>query len=702
MDKTRRKTIKRVIAIICVIAVVILLAAMPLIAKPEPEEDGPKASILSGTASIGEIPTEVISGGVLAEDDAVSVLIPSAVKLKEFLVSNGDTVTEGTAIATVDRVTVMTAITEVQETLEYLSEKINEAGNVNEEEAVTALAGGTVKILYAQEGALVQNIMLEHGALTVLSLDGLMAVDFETVSTISVGTAVTVVLSDGTETSGEVIQNLAGSMTVTVEDHDYPVGEAVQVTAEDGTVVGSGALYIYSPWNATAYAGIVDSVNVSVGDQLSVGKTIMVLSDVGYSAVYRQLIGQRQEYEAMMLELFEMYQTQTLTAPCDGVISGIDQNSVQLLSGNGQGYTVSFLSNSPNGDDEALYFNYVGKVATVASNGWVLNVNPQAVPVADYMDLSEVSLDETMMVQTVLHTQLEIPIFTLEEGAWVQVEATQIGKGDILLFADDGQGNLVWTVLVQKAVQEPDNPGGSTEPGIPGGSDTPTTPGGSSGSTIPSIPSGSTSQPGFSYPSSGSGFGDMGGMLEQEQEPEYELSGIKETEIMAVTPQTTMTMEITVDELDIKALQVGMTAQVRIDALGGEKFTATIREIGNTGTNNGGNSKYTVELIMERAENMLSGMNATATIVLSTASEILTIPVRALVEMGNETVVYTGYDAENDVLLNPVTVKYGTSDGENVEILEGLVSGQTYYYAYYDTLEISYAPDFGSSGFFGR
>ena len=187
-----------------------------------------------------------------------------------------------------------------------------------------------------------------------------------------------------------------------------------------------------------------------------------------------------------------------------------------------------------------------------------------------------------------------------------------------------------------------------------------------------------------------------GGMVEQE--PEFELYGLDMAQIAAVTPQSTMTLDITIDELDIKTLQVGMEAQVRIDALGGEKYIATITEIGNTGANNGGNSKYTVELTMDRAENMLSGMNATATIVLSTVGDVLTIPADALVENGNETVVYTGYDEENEMLLNPVVVKVGNSNGETVEILEGLTSGQTYYYAYYDTLEVSFTPDFGNMG----
>ena len=557
MDKAKNKNIRRMIALACVAAVVVLLAAMPLLAKQDDNEDGPKASILSNTVSTGSINTELIGGGSLAEDDAVTIEVPSAVKLKAFLVSNGDTVTEGTAMATVDRVTVMTAISQVQETLEYLSEQIEKESDADSEESVTALAGGIVKILYAGEGDSVQSVMLEHGALAVLSLDGLMAVDLETESVLSAGTAVTVTLSDGTAVTGKITKNLAGEMTVTLEDDGYAVDDTVQVTAEDGTSIGSGELYIYSPWNATAYAGTVDTIKVGVGDELNAGKTIMVLSDVGYSAAYRQLIGQRQEYEELMQELFKMYQTETITAPCDGVVSGIDENSTQLLSVS-SGYSVSAAANT---------------AQSTAAAG----------------------------------------------------------------------------------------------------------------------------QAGFDYPSSGGGFGNVGGITEQE--PAFEMYSLEATQIAAVTPQDTMTLDITIDELDIRALQVGMTAQVKIDALGGQKYTATVTEIGNTGVSNGGNSKYTVELTMDRAENMLSGMNATATIVLSTASDVLTIPADALVEKGNQTVVYTGYDEENDLLLNPVTVKVGCSDGETIEVLEGLANGQTYYYAYYDTLEISFTPDFGSGGF---
>ena len=321
MDKARKKNIKRTVAFVCAVALVVLLAAMPLIAKQDDTEDGPKASILTNTVTTGSINTELIGGGTLAEEDAVTVSVPTAVKLTKLLVSNGQTVTEGTPIASVDRVTVMTAISQVQETLEYLSGEIEDASDVSTTEKVNALAGGIVKIIYTEKGESVQKVMLDHGALAVLSLDGLMAVDLEVESTLAVGPAVTVTLSDGAAVTGKITKNLAGEITVTMEDEGYPVDDEVQVTAEDGSVVGSGKLYIYSPWNATAYAGTVDSIKVKVGDELSAGKTLMVLRDVGYSATCRQLIAQRQEYEDLMLDLFKMYQTETVTAPCDGVVS---------------------------------------------------------------------------------------------------------------------------------------------------------------------------------------------------------------------------------------------------------------------------------------------------------------------------------------------------------------------------------------------
>lgn len=787
MDKARKKNIKRTIAFVCAVALVVLLAAMPLIAKQDDTEDSPKASILTNTVTTGSINTELIGGGTLAEEDAVTVSVPTAVKLTKLLVSNGQTVTEGTPIASVDRVTVMTAISQVQKTLEYLSGEIEDASDVSTSEKVNALAGGIVKIIYAEKGESVQKVMLDHGALAVLSLDGLMAVDLEAESTLAVGTAVTVTLSDGTAVTGKITKNLAGEITVTMEDEGYPVDDEVQVTAGDGSVVGSGKLYIYSPWNATAYAGTVDSIKAKVGDELSAGKTLMVLRDVGYSATYRQLIAQRQEYEDLMHQLFEMYRTETVTAPADGVVSGVDANGAYMLSDNGDSWTVKLLSFF-SGKEHNGHIAHAARVESITENGMVLRMASKRYNIEDFTRLSAMNVDTSAMDSIWTYTG-DTAVYTQNEGGLLQ-KASSAKVGDIILAVGDEE-TVCWFVVpggmsaVQQTAAERESrngllallsdsdpeapatepPATEPQPDVPGEvydgyiaqvveiiegimkvkqtlysytvtdlNNLPTVmvdtnaltqevtydinqitlpapavndylllivardgtlkhfvkqelgqPGGSGG------PGGT----GGGFPSGGNfGGGNFGGGMAQ-QESAFEPYSLETVDVAAVTPQSTMTIEIAVDELDMKSLYLGMTAVVKIGALGGEKHTATITEIGNTGTNNGGSSKYTVELTMDRTGEMLSGMNATATIVLATASNVLTVPADALVEQGNETVVYTGYDEENEILLNPVAVKVGCSDGETVEILEGLTEGQTYYYAYYDTLEISFTPDFG-------
>lgn len=739
MVKLKTKKAKRIAAFLCAAAVVIVFSALPLLAEKKPENGG-QASILTGTVATGNVNSEIVGGGTLALEDAAAISVPASVKMIKYLAANGDTVKEGDAIAEVDRVTVMTAIAEVQDTLDYLSEEIEAEGEKETASEVTALAGGTVKVLYAHQGSDVQDIMLEYGALAVLSLDNLMAVDFESESAPGSGTAVSVVLSGGDTAAGTVVASLSGEVTVTIEDHGYEVGETVHILSEDGTELGNGQLYIYSPWNATAYGGTINSVNVKEGDSVSAGETLMELTDTGYTAAYRQLVGQRQAYEELMLELFEMYQTETVSAPCDGVVSGVDESSLELSASDSRNYTAALLANAPNGDNSTLYNNYVGIMTAVQGNTWSISVNPQNIEITDYTQLSSVSLDTSAMIQAVQVTAGAVPVYELQNGTWVQIDGAGISAGDILLLSGSSSDNIVWLILIQKSAQIPETPEETGEPGetevpeetgepgetevpgetgepgetqvpdepeAPGEPEIPGTPDNQENPEIPDISSNQT-LPSFSgsntYPSGGAAGSGSGSYpdnsIAADTEPEYELYGLDVIEVAAVTPQETLSLEITVNELDISSLEIGMSADIQIDALHGEKFSATIADISNTGINNGGYSSFTVKLTLERTENMLEGMNATATMVTATASDVLTLPAEALSENGTETVVYTGYDEKKGILLNPVTVTVGASDGQTVEIKEGLSDGDTYYYAYYDTAEILSEPDFGQGGLF--
>lgn len=699
MDKATKRKIKNYISIVCIVLLVILLAAMPLLAGAGADAGSPKASILSGTVANGDIRTVLSGGGTLAEEKSVEITLPSGVLLTEFLVSNGDRVSAGDPVASVDRVSLMNTITEVQDSLEYLAEELEAARNQTVSDKLTAPAASRVKLVYAQPGDDVRTVMLEHGALAVLSLDGMMAADITSDAALPAGTSVIVILSDGSEVSGWVASSLGGAVTVNIEDDGYGVGETVKIATVDGTVLGSSSLYINSPWKATAFSGTVKTVSVAAEDTVSVGKTLFTFSDTEYAAEFEALSAQHREYEEKMLVLFRLYQDPTLYAPCDGVIDGVDEESIHLLSNDADGWTLTFLSNAPNGDDTIAYQNFIGTVTASAFGSWVVQMDPTPQLITDYADLSGLVIDQSAMTEMTVYTPTA-PIYERVADTWQQIDAASVAPGDVLLFAANDAAGFVWVVRVRRSTgteeppTQPEEPTIPSEPGAPTEPSDPTLPPVPSDPTTPSIPS----YPDFQYPQIGSGglsglWGgySQGGMVQSE--PEFALYDLEESTILTVTPQDTMTLSITLDERDISAVFLGQQAQIKVDALRNVEFLGTVTKIASSGVNSGGSSKFTVELTLARSENMLSGMSATAELPLSTLSGVTAIPVAALVEDGAKTVVYTSYNADKEVLGDPVVVTTGVSDGETVQILSGLSVGDTYYYSYYDTLELSNIPN---------
>ena len=174
---------------------------------------------------------------------------------------------------------------------------------------------------------------------------------------------------------------------------------------------------------------------------------------------------------------------------------------------------------------------------------------------------------------------------------------------------------------------------------------------------------------------------------QNDQEVQSAVPAVKS--ICGIIPTEKMTMDISVDELDILQISLGQEAVITLDAMEGQEFTGVVTGIDQTGTNDGGSTKYTVELTMDREENMLAGMNAVVDFSLETAEQVLAVPEEALVEDGTKVYVYTAYDEENDTLLSPVEVITGVSDGKNVEICQGLEEGDSYSYKYADTVTYS-------------
>jgi HlyD family secretion protein len=138
----------------------------------------------------------------------------------------------------------------------------------------------------------------------------------------------------------------------------------------------------------------------------------------------------------------------------------------------------------------------------------------------------------------------------------------------------------------------------------------------------------------------------------------------------------TATLVVSVDELDIAAVEVGQSATVTVDAIEGSSYQAKVQSISQVGTASSGVTTYDVELKLADSTGLRIGMNATATIVIERREGVLLLPLEALqISRGEQYVwLYTG-SLPTDSTQNPGTrtvVQTGLSNATHVEVTEGL------------------------------
>ena len=253
----------------------------------------------SATAELGSISNTIVGTGNLALADAQSQTIPSGIEIEEVTVESGDQVTKGDTIATVSKASVLKAVEETQEEIQELDEQISDCQDDDDTDTIDASVDGRVKLIYAETGDDVTDVMLENGSMLVLSLDGKMAVDIKAAG-LEEGDTVTVTLSSGTQATGTLASVSGSTCTVTVTDNGTTYDDEVIVTDIDGKELGTGNLYIHEPLEITGTTGTVSAVNVSENESVTSGTELLTLENSASDAHYEQLLAQREAYSATL------------------------------------------------------------------------------------------------------------------------------------------------------------------------------------------------------------------------------------------------------------------------------------------------------------------------------------------------------------------------------------------------------------------
>ena len=701
------------ITLLCVIlAIALIVSSLPSGISAATKVN---SKVLSAVPEENTISTVLSGGGTLSPQEGTAQSLPQALELETYYVKNGQTVSEGDPIAQVDLVAVKAAISELQEVIDTLDAAIASESSKTNDSVIRSGAAGRVKKIYAREGTAAADTVYESGALLLLSLDGLMAVDLE--ARAEVGQSVTVTLSDGTALAGTVESVSDGTATVTLSDETAPLDDSVTVTTKDGETLGTGNLYIHSRLRVAGAYGTVSQISVKENQQVSAGSALLTLKDTGHTAEYARLLNRLTELEDQMESLVRLSKDGILHADCGGIVSGVDTEIsytdpavlTQTRSQASPGYTALGgirMENTdtpqaqPSGEDQSQNpdgnqnpgtgsgqnpgegedpqpgtgeeqpsetATYILGLVTAVSDGALKYIPQRTIEASQIQAMSFGDMiDPSLAAQAqTLENQGQTVLFSTG-SAWTDSSFDQITVGDAILI---GTG----IIIHQKTASVPgaDMPGG-----FPSGIDM---------SQFAGLTGTGSAMGGMASMAGG-----MSGYGTAAKTTAYDSYDTTKKDAAVITADEEMTVQIQVDELDIRTLETGMEATVTLDALPGSSFTGAVTSINPYGENSGGNTKYTVTVTLPRDEKMLSGMNASVKITTGVSGTVPTVPAAAVVFDAGKSWLYTGYNEKTDTLTDPVEIQTGLSDGSLVELLSGLSEGSSFYYRYADSIEYSF------------
>lgn len=353
-----------------------------------PVEAAAASKSQTATVEKGNITNTIVGTGTLEADTANAVEIPSGLVIDEVKVESGDSVKKGDELAVINQASLLTKIEDTQEEIAKLDEEINEAKEDTDADTITAGVSGRVKKIYTASGDKIADVMLENGALILLSLDGKMAVKLENVTGIEAGDSVTVTLSSGTEKTGTVESVSGKTSVITLTDYGPELDDTVTVKDTDDKELGSGKLYIHQQLAVTGTAGTVSSVDVSLNESVDADDTLIELKESASLGTYQELLATREELAQSLQEFMNLSANPTITADFDGIVQTVNVTAGSSTSNS----STSGSANSSNVMTGASYSSSSGSQAVfvTASVQTATAVNTsQAVSISQVVNTSQ-------------------------------------------------------------------------------------------------------------------------------------------------------------------------------------------------------------------------------------------------------------------------------------------------------------------------
>ena len=247
------------------VCVVVLVAAGFAVYSKGADKSESQETVQSAEAGKGSISTTVVGTGTLENGTATDVVVPTGVKVKEVLVSSGDTVTEGQVLATLDEASIASELLEVKENIETVEDEIDALSDEADEEGTTEYL--EAKVLNGQLSDLTE---AETALESLLESQAITATCAGTISSVNVQADTEVTKSSESSASSSATGN---SNTNTVASADTTAATASADGASSvikTTAASSGKNTSSGMTSGLTYLTADTSVDVNTGENNSI------------------------------------------------------------------------------------------------------------------------------------------------------------------------------------------------------------------------------------------------------------------------------------------------------------------------------------------------------------------------------------------------------------------------------------------------
>ncbi len=472
------------------------------------------------------------------------------------------------------------------------------------------------------------------------------------------------------------------------------------MTSADGVELGKGSAYIHQMIKVVGVSGTISSLNVSQNSSVSAATKVYTLESQGKTASYLQAVQEREQLVSLLDMLISIQANGGITATAEGMIEGISVSAsaasenigVQTGEAIGENKKEEKMLVSIQSEDSG--FAKMSAVEQITRSGSTSQIKetPEApqnlVGGEGVITGTTADMEYADSENAVVWMACNDGNTKAAAGTWyvrfketedtyasptAKVEVTETTKTEETTDSTEGTNgdNIKDGTITEQDTSAPagTNSAESGE-GKSGSSGTDRVTGGknsSAGSVSNSGSGGNSASVSSSGTASASSASSTSSLVET-------VSGF----VIAKGDKMIVTMNV--DELDILSIKKGLSAEISLDAVENAVFSGEIMRVSGNASASGGVAQYPVEIVLDKTEDMLSGMNASVEIIIEQAEDVLVVPLTAVMDEGEKSYVYTGYDESKEELTGKVEVTLGCSDEKNVEIRSGLSEGDSIYY----------------------